>query len=158
MKQEAIKKNKDSKLISIIYWLAFAIITIICLSFVCVESCKPFKITEYSELKQVTYDNYKTQSQGEYYVFIYDNEATSNDWFKEVVLDYANMARTKSDKLPIYGYDYRAENGSNIKGDLAITEFDTQVPGLFKVKDGKVTTKYLSYSKTMNELTQALGK
>lgn len=145
------------KLIDKVFVWMFAAVTVFILLFGILTAGSLFRPTSYEKLKQVDYSTYKAK-EGEYYVFIYNEESERNDWYENIVLEYAAYARAHGSARPIYGYNYTKSGNSNIASDLSVTSsVATSIPGLILIKDGKVNTKYLSWTKIQNELTSQLG-
>ena len=105
MAKKNIKKNQIDTT-RLIFLVGYAVVTLVALVFVVVLCVKPFKMASYDDLKQVDYKDYTEQKAEEYYVFVYSDDSNSNDWYTDVVVQYANKARTLSNYAPIYGYDF----------------------------------------------------
>ena len=138
----------------LIFSIAYLAITLIALIFVVVLCVKPFKITSFDDLKQVEYKTYKTQEVDEYYVFIYSESRNGNEWYDDIVVQYANKARTLSNYAPIYGYDLEVSGQGRLEGELNLKN----VPALLHIKDGSVSKTYTNWSDIRNTLTDAMDK
>lgn len=159
-KNAAVAKPKRQwDIASIIVAVGALVVTLLLIGLLIYNVAKPFKYTKYEDLNPVVYEDYKTQDEEEYYVFVLDNGSKKAPWLENVVVEYANYARTHSNAKSIYLYDYRASGNSAIINDLNIsTNASSKLPGLFLVKKGSVSTKYLSYAEASNELTKAMGR
>lgn len=151
MAKQKIKKNQIDTT-KLIFLVGYAVVTLVALVFVVVLCVKPFKITSYEDLKQVEYKDYNTQKADEYYVFVYSEEAKTNEWYVDVVVQYANKARTLSNYLPIYGYDYDEAGNSKIQSAANLDG----TPALLLIKSGSVSKKYTKWQDIRNTLTDAL--
>lgn len=149
-KKKINKKQIDTN--KLIFTIAYAAVTLIALIFVIVLCAKPFKITSYDDLKQVEYKTYKTQEAEEYYVFVYAESRNGNDWYNDVVVQYANKARTLSNFAPIYGYDLEETGQSRLEGELSLKG----VPALLHIKDGSVSKTYTNWADIRNTLADAM--
>lgn len=149
-------KNLNNKLdtTKLIFTISYIVVTLVALIFVFVLCAKPFKISEYDDLKQVEYKTYNTQEAEEYYVFIYDESRNGNDWYSDVVIQYANKARTLSNYAPIYGYDLEKAGLGRLESELSLKG----VPALLHIKSGSVSKTYTKWSDIMNTLTDAMNK
>lgn len=148
-----LNKNKiDTN--KLIFTVAYATVTLIALIFVVVLCVKPFKITSYDDLKQVDYKTYKTQEADEYYVFIYDESRAGNDWYTDVVVQYANKARTLSNYAPIYGYDLEVTGQARLESELGLKG----VPALLHIKSGAISKTYTNWADIRNTLVDAMDK
>ncbi len=151
MKQ--VKKNQID-LTKLIFLVSYCVITLVALIFVVTVCVRPFKITNIDDLKQVEYKEYKSQDADEYYVFVYSEDEVDHNWYKDLVVQYANKARTLSNYSPIYGYDLDAPTNSKIKNDMTLTE----VPTLLLIKNGSVSSTYKTWAEIRNALTEAMNK
>ncbi len=138
----------------LIFSIAYLAVTLIAIIFVVVLCVKPFKITSFDDLKQVEYKTYKTQEAEEYYVFIYDEERNGSDWYTDIVVQYANKARTLSNYAPIYGYDLEVSGQGRLEGELGLKS----VPALLHIKNGSVSKTYTNWADIRNTLSDAMNK
>lgn len=150
--KKIVKKQIDTN--KLIFTIAYAAVTIIALIFVLVLCVKPFKITSFDDLKQVEYKTYKTQEVDEYYVFIYDDSRTGNDWYTDIVIQYANKARTLSNYAPIYGYDLEVTGQGRLEGELSLKK----VPALLHIKNGSISKTYTNWADIRNTLSDAMNQ
>lgn len=150
----ANKKNNKNKLDTnkIIFSAAYLIVTLIALIFIVVLCVKPFKITSYDDLKQVEYKTYKTQEAEEYYVFIYSESRSGNDWYTDIVVQYANKARTLSNYAPIYGYDLEVSGQGRLEGELSLKN----VPALLHIKNGSISKTYTNWADIRSTLSDLM--
>lgn len=136
---------------------AAAVITIIFLTLILVFACGKVKSVE--KMKQINYSDLYTQKETEYYVYIYADDQERNDWYSPIVVEYANYVRTHSSKTKIYAYNFNASGNSKITNELSGTiVVGTDIPGLIKIENGKVSEKYLTYTKLNNQLTSEMNK
>ena len=153
MAKAKLKNNKiDTN--KLIFTIAYTAVTLIALIFVIVLCVKPFKITSYDDLKQVEYKTYKTQEAEEYYVFIYDESRDSNDWYTDIVIQYANKARTLSNYAPIYGYDLEVAGQGKLESELSLKN----VPALLHIKNGSISKTYTNWADIRNTLSDLMNQ
>ncbi|MBE6130656.1 MAG: hypothetical protein E7183_02950 [Erysipelotrichaceae bacterium] len=148
------KLNIKMDTTKLIFTISYVVVTLVALIFVCVLCAKPFKIDSYDDLKQVDYKTYNTQDAEEYYVFIYGDSRKGNDWCKDVVIQYANKARTLSNYAPIYGYDLEKAGLGKLETELSLSN----VPALLHFKSGSVNKTYTKWSDIMNTLSDIMNK
>ena len=79
---------------------------------------------------------------------------TGNEWYDDIVVQYANKARTLSNYAPIYGYDLEVSGQGRLEGELNLKN----VPALLHIKDGSVSKTYTNWSDIRNTLTDAMDK
>lgn len=158
------KTQKQSNFSNIIFVTALAVITIFLAVFMFIMIGKPFVVKEYSDLKQLTVENYKTydKKHTEYYVIVYNRNSEKDSEIKDIVIEYANYARTNSDALPIYAIDYVKNNGIADSSNLNISSsnLDTKLPALIRIKNGSVSSSDTknTVSTIKQELVSAMGK
>lgn len=152
MAKKNIKKNQIDTT-RLIFLVGYAVVTLVALVFVVVLCVKPFKMASYDDLKQVDYKDYTEQKAEEYYVFVYSDDSNSNDWYTDVVVQYANKARTLSNYLPIYGYDFDEAGNSKIQTAASLDG----TPALLLIKSGSVNKKYTKWADIRNILTDAMS-
>ncbi|MDY4052891.1 MAG: hypothetical protein SOY80_06065 [Bacilli bacterium] len=158
------KTQKQSNFSNIIFVTALAVITIFLAVFMFIMIGKPFVVKEYSDIKQLTVENYKTydKKHTEYYVIVYNRNSEKDSEIKDIVIEYANYARTNSDALPIYAIDYVKNNGIADSSNLNISSsnLDTKLPALIRIKNGSVSSSDTknTVSTIKQELVSAMGK
>ncbi|MDD7314317.1 MAG: hypothetical protein PUH11_01155 [Bacilli bacterium] len=158
------KTQKQSNFSNIIFVTALAVITIFLAVFMFIMIGKPFVVKEYSDIKQLTVENYKTydKKHTEYYVIVYNRNSEKDSEIKDIVIEYANYARTNSDALPIYAIDYVKNNGIADSSNLNISSsnLDTKLPALIRIKNGSVSSSDTknTISTIKQELVSAMGK
>lgn len=158
------KTQKQSNFSNIIFVTALAVITIFLAVFMFIMIGKPFVVKEYSDIKQLTVENYKTydKKHTEYYVIVYNRNSEKYSEIKDIVIEYANYARTNSDALPIYAIDYVKNNGIADSSNLNISSsnLDTKLPALIRIKNGSVSSSDTknTVSTIKQELVSAMGK
>ena len=158
------KAQKQSNFSNIIFVIALAVITIFLAVFMFIMIGKPFVVKEYSDIKQLTVENYKTydKKHTEYYVIVYNRNSEKDNEIKDIVIEYANYARTNSDALPIYAIDYVNNNviadSSNL--NISSSNLDTKLPALIRIKNGSVSSSDTknTVSTIKQELVSAMGK
>ena len=152
---------------SILFLIAFGIITIIALMLIWTSTCRPFKIVKLDDMKQANYDDYLNKKgvkfgdddSESYYVYIYSDDYETNDWYKDIVIEYANYSRTHSSTRPIYAYNLDIKENEKLINDLGTSvTLGKDIPGLVLVKNKSINTKYYTYAKLNNELTDAMNK
>ena len=151
---KAKKINKKIDSTKLIFTISYAVVTVVALVFVLVLCAKPFKMSNYDDLKQVDYKDYKTQKAEEYYVFVYADSRTGNDWYNDIVIQYANKSRTLSNYAPIYGYDLEATGSSRLESELSLKG----VPALLYIKSGSVSKTYTTWADIRNTLADAMNQ
>lgn len=158
------KTQKQSNFSNIIFVTALAVITIFLAVFMFIMIGKPFVVKEYSDIKQLTVENYKTydKKHTEYYVIVCNRNSEKDNEIKDIVIEYANYARTNSDALPIYAIDYVKNNGIADSSNLNISSsnLDTKLPALIRIKNGSVSSSDTknTISTIKQELVSAMGK
>lgn len=160
------QKLNYQKTVNIIFLAITCLITIGAIMFVWVNLGQPFKIGSLKEMKEVTYENYNSQKgikndkdETVYYLYIYSENYNRNNWYENIVIEYANYARTHSSATPIYALNYDLEGNNKILSDLgSSTKLGTDIPGLVLIKNGGVSTKFFTWTKLNNELSTAMGK
>ena len=158
------KTQKQSNFSNIIFITALAVITIFLAVFMFIMIGKPFVVKEYSDIKQLTVENYKTydKKHTEYYVIVYNRNSEKDSEIKDIIIEYANYARTNSDALPIYAIDYVKNNGIADSSNLNISSsnLDTKLPALIRIKNGSVSSSDTknTISTIKQELVSAMGK
>ena len=158
------KAQKQSNFSNIIFVIALAVITIFLAVFMFIMIGKPFVVKEYSDIKQLTVENYKTydKKHTEYYVIVYNRNSEKDNEIKDIVIEYANYARTNSDALPIYAIDYVKNNGIADSSNLNISSsnLDTKLPALIRIKNSSVSSSDTknTISTIKQELVSAMGK
>lgn len=153
MSKKKVNKNKiDTN--KLIFTIGYAVVTLVAVIFVVVLCAKPFRISSYDDLKQVEYKTYKTQEAEEYYVLIYDESRANSDWYNDVVVQYANKARTLSNYAPIYGYDLEKTGQGRLESELSLKS----VPALLHIKSGSVSKTYTTWADIRNTLTDAMDQ
>lgn len=166
MNTEQNKNLNYNKIINIAFIALAVLLTVIALMFVWINIGQPFKIGSVNEMKDATYENYKTKkgiknedNETIYYLYIYSTAYKQDDWYDDIVVEYANYARTHSTATPIYAYNYDIEGNEKILSDLgSSTKLGTDIPGLVLIKNGNISTKYFTWTKLSNELTSAMNK
>lgn len=159
-----MSKINKSNLSGVIFLTTVLAITVFLIVFVFITVGKPFVIKEFDDIKQATVENYKTidKKHDEYFVLVYNNDETKDAEIEEIVLAYANYARTTSDAKPIYVIDYKTNLSIISKDHLNIKESDlnTKLPALMLVKKGSVssTDTQSTVSKINQTLTKAMNK
>lgn len=149
--------TKKSNLSGIIFLVAIAVITVILVVFVFISVGKPFVIKEFSDIKEVTIDNYKTvKKDSEYYVLVYNNDENKDKLIEEVVMAYANYARTTSDAKQIYVLNYQTNKEITNSENLNInsSSLDSKLPTLVLIKNGSVSSS--DTKNTISTINQAL--
>lgn len=150
MKKKEQKKFTD--ITKLLFTISYIVITLTALVFTLVICAKPFKITDYDDLKQVNLETYNTQKPEEYFVFVYGDDEAANEWYIDLVTQYANKARTTSTVIPMYGYDSSIKSQAALVKNLSLSN----VPALLHIKSGNVSKKYTSWADIRNTLAKAI--
>jgi len=158
------KAKSQSNFTNIIFIIALCAITLFLAIFIFISVGKPFVIKDFDDIKSVDVSNYKTfdTKHTEYYVLVYNRNDDRDAEIKDIVIEYANYARTNSDALPIYVLDY-VTNNSIVNSDnlnISSTNLDTKLPALVHIKNGSFSSSdtKTSISSILQELVQAMGK
>lgn len=153
--------EKKFNFITLLFWIAVGIISLLAVFFVLYNVSRPFKVTKIDNMKQTTYETFlnekgftNSDKDVTYYVYITNNDQEKEGWYNELVIEYANYARTHSDSLPIYHMSYDAR----VLAKVGTSTSKSDLPGLILIKNKEVSQKYLTYSKLSNELTKAMNK
>ncbi len=129
-----IKKNEKQPIntTNLLFTIGYAVITIVVVFFTLWFCAEPFVISNYEEMKQLNYDNYLEAKPDEYYIIIYSDEYHASSMYEDIIVEYANYARTHSDATPIYAYNYDTKGNNKIKSALT-TSTDSDIIRLIKV-------------------------
>jgi hypothetical protein len=150
----AKKQQKQSYDITrIVFSVSYLVVTLTALIFTLVICAKPFRITEVAHLKQVNMETYNTQNHDEYYVFVYGDNDSENEWYSDLIIQYSNQARTTDTVLPIYGYDSSKKKQGALVTNLSLSD----VPALLYIKSGSVNKKITNWADIRNTLTDAMN-
>lgn len=159
------KVNKVSNFSGIIFLIALIAITLFLCIFIFISVGKPFVIKDVKKMQHVTVENYKTydKKHTEYYVYLYNTKSSKDAELKDVILEYANYARTNSDALPIYVMDYNDKQNEKITDSSNLnfssdTSKERQIPTLIKISNGSKNDTKTTVSTIKTELFQAMGK
>ena len=160
------EQNNKLGLSMILFYVGLGLIVVAAIVFVWINIGEPFKISSLSEMKQTTYATYLDEkgykaedNSNNYYIYIYSTKFKINDWYDDLVIEYANYARTHSDKYPIYGMNYDDAANKDILSVLGTaTKEGTDIPGLILIKDKAISKKFYGWTKLNNELTAAMNK
>ena len=159
------KVNRVSNFSGIVFLLAIIALTLFLCIFIFINVGKPFVIKNISKMKHVTVENYKTydKKHTEYYVYLYNVKSSKDAELKDVILEYANYARTTSDALPIYVMDYNDAKNEAITDSSNLnfssdTSKERQIPTLIKISNGSKSDTKTTVSTIKTELFQAMGK
>lgn len=139
--------KKGVSVTNIIFLVGIIGITLFFIIFTLFMVAKPFAITKYDQMKEITFENLikeKTNKHSSYYVFVYDNTNEDSEELTSAILSYANYARTHTTAEPIYLMNAKdAKNKDN----------SYTAPTLVYVASDKVSTTYTTYSKIFNQLS-----
>ncbi len=159
------KVNKVSNFSGIIFLVAIIAITIFLAIFIFINVGKPVTIKDVTKMKHVTVENYKNYDtkHKEYYVYLYNTKSSKDAELKEVILEYANYARTHSDALPIYVMDYNDKQNEKITDSSNLnfssdTAKERSIPTLIKISSGSKKDTKTTVSTIKTELFQAMGR
>lgn len=134
--------NKKAKVSGIIFLGAIIAITLFLAIFTFVTIGKPFVISNFEDMKQVTVQNYKEQSEDDYYIIIYNEDSYKHELIEEAVIEYANYARTTSSAPKIYAMNYKTNLDISNANHLNIAEknLDSNIPTLIKISKNAVVS------------------
>ena len=121
------KAQKQSNFSNIIFVIALAVITIFLAVFMFIMIGKPFVVKEYSDIKQLTVENYKTydKKHTEYYVIVYNDDETM-----EAITLFVVVNKDYNFPFKIIGTKI---NGTISNYSVSYTERYTEEDGLFFV-------------------------
>lgn len=135
--------NKKAKVTSIIFIIYIILITILAIGFVFFMSCNVVAIDNFDEIKTVDINDYREQGSDEYYVLVYNNGTYKDELLEEIVVDYAEYARTSYSARAIYVLDYSTNKDIISKDHMDITNSESSIekniPALLLIKDGKIS-------------------
>lgn len=153
-----MSKTNKSNLSGIIFLVAILAITLFLVIFVFINVGKPFVVKDFSDMKQATVENYKTidKKHDEYYVLVYNFNSEKDAEIEEVVLAYANYARTTSEAKPIYAVNYQENKAITNSNNLNITDanLSSKLPTLVLIKKGTVSSS--DTASTVSKINQTL--
>ncbi len=158
----------------LLFYIAFALITII---FAIVFCIRIFKVTTFDDLNDVKRAHLMingpvtTKSEDTYYVYIYSSKAHDTNYaYQEVeptVLTYFTYVAKngKNDTVKIYAYD--ADTFSETNQFKTVNEYlqslndslkTSELPALVKVSNGSVASTYIGINKIVSELQNNMTK
>lgn len=140
-------ENRNINTTNLLFIIGYIVVTVVVLFFTLWFCAKPFVISDYSEMKQLNYNNYLDAKQDEYYIIIYSDEYYASSLYEDIVVEYANYARTHSDAVKIYAYNYDTKGNDKIKSSLT-SSTDSDVVRLIKVVTSSSSTSHELESKT----------
>lgn len=149
--------DKNNKYINVIVGIFLVLVTTVAL--VLVVSNVACRVRKVSNIKQVDIDSYLEMKETEYYVFVYAMDAANMNLYTDIVIEYANYAKAHSSAKKIYALDYNTSKNQSISTTIDTSfKVDEDLPCLLLIKDGKVSSKYKTYSELDNTLTKAMGR
>lgn len=150
--------DKKAKVSGIIFLVAIIAITLFLVIFTFINIGKPFVIKDFDDMKQATVSDYKELDESEYYIIIYDETSYKHELIEEVVIEYANYARTSENAIQIYAMNYRLNLDISNSNHLNISEanLNSQIPTLIKVSNNSVVTA--DTKNTVSNICDALVK
>lgn len=153
-------KNIQKNVNSVIFLSVIITITVFLLVFTIVLIGKPFTVNSYKNMHEVNIDNYKTQEEAEYYVYVYYQESEKDEILFPIIKEYANFVRFKKNKKKIYVLNYGEEENKQIinSQNLNITDTKKHIPALVLIKNGSVSTKYRTVTDISNTLTKIIDE
>ena len=151
--------NKNEKTINVIFLITLGVVFLALIAVVLIEIFNPFGIKKISQLPTTTVEKCLTQEKNtKYYVVLYDPNDLDNDNIQKTLIEY-HLAKEKDDSLiSLYMLDYTKadpEAVSNIVSDVVSVD---NLPYMFIVSSGSVSTKYNTSSKICNALVEAMEK
>ena len=154
--------KKKALISSIIFIVALVAITVFLIIFTVNKVGKNNVISEFSDMKQATVENYKELKKTDYYVIIYDETSYKNELIKEIVIEYAEYVRTSGNGTPIYAMNYRENLDISNSNHLNFSETSlaNSIPTLIKISGGAVVTAETktTVSAICEVLTGEMGK
>lgn len=153
--------NKKAKISGIIFLIAIIAITIFLVVFTFITVGKPFVIHDFEEMEQATVEDYKELGTEDYYVIVYNEDSYKHDLIKEVVIEYANYARTTESAIKIYAMNYQENLDICNSNHLNISsKIDTNIPTLIKISNNSIVSADTKITvSTINEtLVKAMNK
>lgn len=158
-----VLNKKKSNVSGIIFLCGLIAITLFLIIFIIITIGKPFVIKSYDNMKETNLQEYLhegTNKHTEYFVFVYDENSVKDEYLKDLVIEYANAARTNGEYLPIFVMKYSDNKGIVGKDHLNISSGseDSNIPALILVKDKTLSSSYKTVSTISNALVDAMGK
>ena len=145
--------NKKAKISGIIFLIAIIAITIFLVVFTFITVGKPFVIHDFEEMEQATVEDYKE--------LVYNEDSYKHDLIKEVVIEYANYARTTESAIKIYAMNYQENLDICNSNHLNISsKIDTNITTLIKISNNSIVSADTKITvSTINEtLVKAMNK
>lgn len=152
-----LKRTVSNDTQTLIFIIATIVITVGLVLYALFSIIKPFENKSFEDIKVVTEEDYLSQEGNkskEYYVFIYQEGNYKQEMLDKGLVRYANYARKNKEARPIYRLDFGNDFYNKLKNALGYTEenYQTNLPTLVYVKDGKITSKYNTVSTILTEL------
>ncbi len=161
------KEKQTYNTTNIIFIVGYAVVTLVVLFFTLWFCAEPFIISDYEEMKQLDFDTYLEAKPEEYYIMIYSDEYHASSMYEDIIVEYANYARTHGDAIKIFAYNYDAKGNDKIKNALTTNSDNSDIVRLIKVvsttKDGKPVHELenknglKSWKDIHNTLTEAMN-
>ena len=156
-KQDRPKRNLTNDMQTLIFVISAAAITLGLILYALFSIFKPFEYKSFDSIQMVNEDNYLAQEGNEnkeYYVFIYQQNDYRNEMLEKGLIRYANYSKKKKDARPIYRLDFGNDFYDKLKNALGYTQenYQTNLPTLVYVKNGKISSKYNTVSTILTEL------
>jgi hypothetical protein len=156
-KQDRPKRNLTNDMQTLIFVISAAAITLGLILYALFSIFKPFEYKSFDSIQMVNEDNYLAQEGNEnkeYYVFIYQQNDYRNEMLEKGLIRYANYAKKNKDARPIYRLDFGNDFYDKLKNALGYTQenYQTNLPTLVYVKNGKISSKYNTVSTISTEL------
>ena len=154
-----MKMNKNDKLINTLFLISLGVIFIALVLVVLISIFEPFGVKKISQLPTTTISKCLTQEKDKkYYCVIYDPNDPDNENIKQVLIDYNKAKKEKASLNSLYVIDYTKEDPEAVKQLLEKVESVDNLPYMFLVSSGSVSTKYDTSSKICNVLVEAMAK
>ncbi len=151
--------NKNEKLINTIFIISLAVILLALTAVVLIEIFNPFGVKKISQLPDTTISQCLTKEKdSKYYVLIYDPNDTDNENIKSVLIEYYQAQKKNESLNSLYVIDYTKESAESVKAIVSDVESVENLPYMFIVSSGTVSTKYNTSSKICNALVEAMEK
>ena len=152
-------KTNNDKLINRLFVVMLIAILVILVLVVLGEVFKPFAIKKINQLPKTTISECLTKkSTSKYYCLLYDPSDPDNEQIKKTVVEYYQARKANDSLNAIFIIDYTKEDPAVVKELLEKVESVENMPYMFLVSSGSVSTKYDTSSKICNILLKDMGK
>lgn len=152
-------KTSNDKIINRIFVIMLIAIFVILALVVLGEVFKPFATKKLTQLPKTTIEECLTKKvTSKYYCLMYDPNDSDNEQINKVVVEYYQARKADDTLNAIFIIDYTKEDPAVVKELLEKVESVDNMPYMFLVSSGAVSTKYDTSSKICNVLLKDMGK